>query len=127
MSSSECKIPSHLNGALRRWSAEDLAREFSGGVTTIRRAELREHETSITAANDLSFRRAFEKASNSSTRTAADLASVSANLSGKNNPNNKQSLEIALEREEISFIAELEGRIGGAAGEEAAARLVLIL
>ena len=71
--------------------------------------------------------RAGSEASNSSTRTAAGRASVSVNLSGQNNPNEKQSLEIALEREEISFIAKPEGRIGGAAGEEAAARLVLIL
>jgi hypothetical protein len=33
-------------------------------------------------------------------------ASVSANLSGQNNPNKKQPLEIVLEREGISFIAE---------------------
>jgi hypothetical protein len=41
----------------------------------------------------------------SSTRTAVGRASVSANLSGQNNPNKKQPLEIALEREGISFIA----------------------
>jgi hypothetical protein len=63
----------------------------------------------------------------SSTRTAAGRASASVSLSGQDNPNKEQSLEIALEREEISFIAKPEGRIGGAAGEEAAARLVLIL
>jgi hypothetical protein len=48
--------------ALLRWSAEDLARESSLGVTTIRRAELTEHETSMTASNDLSVRRALEGA-----------------------------------------------------------------
>jgi hypothetical protein len=36
--------------------------------------------------------------SDSSTRTAAARASVSANLSGQNNPNKKQRPEIALER-----------------------------
>jgi hypothetical protein len=38
--------------------------------------------------------------------------SVSVNLSGQNNPNKRQSLEIALEGEEISFIAEPEGGFG---------------
>jgi transcriptional regulator with XRE-family HTH domain len=46
--------------ALVRWSAEDLARNSSVGVTTIRRAELTEDETSMTAANDLAVRRALE-------------------------------------------------------------------
>jgi hypothetical protein len=45
---------------------------------------------------------------------AAGRASVSANLSGQNNPNKKQSLEIAHEREGFSFIAKPQGRIGGA-------------
>jgi hypothetical protein len=48
--------------ALIRWSAEDLARESSVGVTTIRRAELTDVETSMTAANDLAVRRALEVA-----------------------------------------------------------------
>jgi hypothetical protein len=48
--------------ALLRWNAEDLARESSLGVTTIRRAELTEDETSMTAANDLAVRRALEAA-----------------------------------------------------------------
>ena len=48
--------------ALIRWRAEDLARESSVGVATIRRAELTEHETSMTAANDLAVRRALEAA-----------------------------------------------------------------
>jgi hypothetical protein len=48
--------------ALIRWSAEDLARESSLGVTTIRRAELSENETSMTTANDLTVRRALEAA-----------------------------------------------------------------
>src|SRR5687768_6276017 len=46
--------------ALIRWTAEDLARESSLSVTTIRRAELTEDETSMTAANDLAVRRALE-------------------------------------------------------------------
>jgi hypothetical protein len=48
--------------ALLRWSAEDLARETALSVTTIRRAELTEAETSLTAANDLAIRRALEAA-----------------------------------------------------------------
>jgi hypothetical protein len=48
--------------ALLRWSAEDLARESTLGVTTIRRAELTDRETSMTAANDLAVRRALETA-----------------------------------------------------------------
>jgi len=48
--------------ALIRWSAEDLARESTLGVTTIRRAELTEGETSMTTANDLAVRRALEGA-----------------------------------------------------------------
>jgi ribosome-binding protein aMBF1 (putative translation factor) len=48
--------------ALVRWSAEDLARNSSVGVTTIRRAELTDNETSMTVANDLAVRRALEAA-----------------------------------------------------------------
>ena len=48
--------------ALVRWSAEDLARYSALGVTTIRRAELTDGETSMTAANDLAVRRALEAA-----------------------------------------------------------------
>ena len=48
--------------ALLRWSADDLARETAVGVTTIRRAELTESETSMTKANDLAVRRVFESA-----------------------------------------------------------------
>jgi hypothetical protein len=48
--------------ALLRWRAEDLARESAVGVATIRRAELAEDETSMTAANSLSLRRALEAA-----------------------------------------------------------------
>ena len=45
-----------------RWSAEDLARESTLGVTTIRRAELAEAETSMTTANDSAVRRTLEAA-----------------------------------------------------------------
>jgi len=48
--------------ALLRWRAEDLARESAVGVATIRRAELAETQTSMTAANDLAVRRALEAA-----------------------------------------------------------------
>ena len=48
--------------ALLRWSAEDLARQSALSVATIRRAELTEDATSMTAANDLAVRRALEQA-----------------------------------------------------------------
>jgi hypothetical protein len=48
--------------ALLRWSAEDLARASAVGLTTIRRAELTDQQTSLTAANDLAIRRALETA-----------------------------------------------------------------
>jgi hypothetical protein len=48
--------------ALVRWSAEDLARESAVGVTTIRRAELKDAQTSMTMANDMAIRRALEAA-----------------------------------------------------------------
>ena len=46
---------------LLRWSAEELAREAALGLATIRRAENAEIH-SMTAANDLSVRRALESA-----------------------------------------------------------------
>jgi transcriptional regulator with XRE-family HTH domain len=48
--------------ALLRWSAEDLARETSLSVATIRRAELAEDETSMTTANGMAVRDALEMA-----------------------------------------------------------------
>jgi transcriptional regulator with XRE-family HTH domain len=48
--------------SLLRWSAEDLARRSLLSVATIRRAELTEDQTSMTAANDLAVRRALEAA-----------------------------------------------------------------
>jgi len=48
--------------ALLRWRAEDLARESTVGVATVRRAELADSETSMTAANDGAVRRALESA-----------------------------------------------------------------
>ena len=49
--------------ALIRWSAAgSRARVCQLGVTTIRRAELTDAETSMTAANDLAVRRALEAA-----------------------------------------------------------------
>ena len=47
---------------LLRWSAEDLARASALGVNTIRRAEATDIETSLTVANELAIRRAFEAA-----------------------------------------------------------------
>jgi len=48
--------------ALLRWSAADLAREASLGANTIRRAEIADGPTALTAANDLAIRRALEAA-----------------------------------------------------------------
>jgi transcriptional regulator with XRE-family HTH domain len=48
--------------SLIRWSAEDLARQSSLSVATIRRAELTDGETSMTAANELAVRHALESA-----------------------------------------------------------------
>jgi transcriptional regulator with XRE-family HTH domain len=48
--------------ALLRWRAEDLAKASMVGVATIRRAELRDVETGLTAPNDAALRRAFEAA-----------------------------------------------------------------
>jgi ribosome-binding protein aMBF1 (putative translation factor) len=48
--------------ALLRWSAQDLARQSALGVNTVRRAEVAEEKISLTAANDLAIRRAFETA-----------------------------------------------------------------
>ena len=48
--------------ALLRWSAEDLAKNCVLSVATIRRAELSEDETAMTAANNLAVRRALEAA-----------------------------------------------------------------
>jgi ribosome-binding protein aMBF1 (putative translation factor) len=48
--------------SLLKWTAEDLAQESALGVNTIRRAEAAEHETQLTAANELAVRRALEAA-----------------------------------------------------------------
>lgn len=48
--------------ALLRWSAEDLAKAASVGVTTIRRAEGEDRQPSITAANLKLIRITFEGA-----------------------------------------------------------------
>jgi Arc/MetJ-type ribon-helix-helix transcriptional regulator len=48
--------------AILGWSAEDLARESSVSLRTIRRAELTDFHTKMTAPNDLSVRRALEAA-----------------------------------------------------------------
>jgi len=48
--------------ALLRWRAQDLARESAVGVATIRRAELVDGATSMTAANDAAVRRTLENA-----------------------------------------------------------------
>ena len=48
--------------ALLRWSAAELATASSLGANTIRRAELTDSATSMTAANDLAVRRALEAA-----------------------------------------------------------------
>src|SRR5260370_25823697 len=48
--------------SLIRWTADELAAASALSVATIRRAELKESETSLTAANDLAIRRALEAA-----------------------------------------------------------------
>jgi transcriptional regulator with XRE-family HTH domain len=48
--------------ALLKWSAEDLSRHSSVSLRTIRRAELAERHTTLTAANNLAVRRALESA-----------------------------------------------------------------
>ena len=48
--------------ALIRWSAEDLAKETTLSVTTIRRAELKDSETRLTSSNDRAIRHALESA-----------------------------------------------------------------
>lgn len=45
---------------LLNWSALDLARASALGVNTIRRAEAASIETSLTPANELAIRRAFQ-------------------------------------------------------------------
>jgi hypothetical protein len=46
--------------ALLRWSTEELARQASLGLNTIKRAEARDGKTSLTAANELAIGRACE-------------------------------------------------------------------
>jgi ribosome-binding protein aMBF1 (putative translation factor) len=46
--------------ALLKWSAAALARHCALGVNTIRRAEVAQVATSLTAANEMAIRRAFE-------------------------------------------------------------------
>jgi len=48
--------------ALLRWSADDLARESAPGLSTIKRAELADDQTSLTVANALAVRRTLEAA-----------------------------------------------------------------
>ena len=48
--------------ALIRWRAEDLAAKSGVSVATIRRAELTDSRTAMTAANDAALRRALESA-----------------------------------------------------------------
>jgi hypothetical protein len=48
--------------ALVNWSAEDLSRQSAVSLRTIRRAEVAERQTAMTAANDLAVRHALESA-----------------------------------------------------------------
>ena len=48
--------------ALLRWSTEELARQASLGLNTVKRAEAKDGKTSLTAANELAIRRACEGA-----------------------------------------------------------------
>jgi hypothetical protein len=47
---------------LLQWTALDLAQASALGVNTVRRAEAVNTETSLTAANEIAIRRAFEAA-----------------------------------------------------------------
>jgi hypothetical protein len=48
--------------SLLKWTVADLARHSSLGLNTIKRAEVAENGTSLTKANDIAIRRAFEAA-----------------------------------------------------------------
>ena len=48
--------------SLIKWSAEELARQSSVSLRTIRRAELADQGTSMTTPNELAVRRALEAA-----------------------------------------------------------------
>jgi len=48
--------------ALVKWSAAELAQASALGANTVRRAEVADGETSLTAANDQAIRRALEAA-----------------------------------------------------------------
>jgi transcriptional regulator with XRE-family HTH domain len=48
--------------SLIKWTAEDLARQSSVSLRTIRRAEFADQDTSMTTANDLAVRHALEAA-----------------------------------------------------------------
>ena len=48
--------------ALLRWRADELARQASLGLNTIKRAEAKDGKTSLTTANELAIRRALEAA-----------------------------------------------------------------
>ena len=48
--------------ALIGWTAQDLARQSSVSLRTIRRAELAQRATSLTVANNVAIRRALENA-----------------------------------------------------------------
>lgn len=48
--------------ALLRWSAEELSRQSSVSLRTIRRAELADEDPTMTVANSVAVRRALENA-----------------------------------------------------------------
>ena len=48
--------------ALLRWSAEELSRQSSVSLRTIRRAELADEDPTMTVANSMAVRRALENA-----------------------------------------------------------------
>jgi transcriptional regulator with XRE-family HTH domain len=65
---SQARLPPLASAQIRaarsliRWTAEDLASASALSVATVRRAELKEAATTLTAANDLAIRRALEAA-----------------------------------------------------------------
>ena len=103
-------------GRCLRWRAEDLAGKSAVGVATIRRAELTENETSMTAANDMAVRRALETAGvefidenrRRSRRTPAQAAREKS-LAGRRNALARRHQSVALARLQAHPQLELRG------------------
>jgi hypothetical protein len=79
--------------ALIRWRAQDLAREPAVGVATIRRAELAETETSMTAANNLAVQALEAAGVEPSATMAEDREYGCASVSSQNCPGMNRGLD----------------------------------